>query len=129
MKDPDSAPSPNRFWSRLGMRNAALNASTAMLFWPNSSAISRTRSSPASRLTRMPAPTEVSGRATRRTSDLRLKGTRQQEGRSHVGVYGTRDSGLGTRDSGLGTRDSGLGTRGSQLELSAARFGDGHQAG
>ena len=81
------------------MRNAALNASTAMLFCPNSRAISRTRSSPASRLTRMPAPTDVSGRATRRTRDLGLKGTRQQERRNHVGVYvlGTRDSGLGTR--------------------------------
>ena len=73
MNDPDSAPSPNRFCSRLGMRNAALNASTAMLFCPNSRAISRTRNSPAKRLTRIPAPTAVSGRATRFRTALGLE--------------------------------------------------------
>jgi len=29
MKEAESAPSPNRFWRKLGMRNAALNASAA----------------------------------------------------------------------------------------------------
>ena len=29
MNDADSAPSPNRFWRKLGMRKAALNASAA----------------------------------------------------------------------------------------------------
>ncbi len=29
MKEADSTPSPNRFWRKLGIRNAALNASAA----------------------------------------------------------------------------------------------------
>lgn len=44
-RDPDSAPSPNKFCRRLGMRNAALKASTAMLFCPNSRATSHPQQS------------------------------------------------------------------------------------
>ena len=101
MNDPESAPSPNRFCRRLGIRNAALNASTAMLFCPNSRAISRTRSSPANRLTRMPTPTVVSGRTTRRSTPLGLNATdttRGWDGRGHAGLSyfsAPRRSGIG----------------------------------
>jgi hypothetical protein len=34
MKEADSAPSPNRFWRKFGMRNAAVKASAASLRRP-----------------------------------------------------------------------------------------------
>src|SRR5215471_7726521 len=62
MNDPDSAPSPKRFCRRLGMRNAALNASADSETCPKYFAISLTRTSPTRRLAKMPAATIVSGR-------------------------------------------------------------------
>src|SRR5438876_6607982 len=58
MKDPESAPSPNRFCRRLGMRKAAVKASAASVRWPKYLAKSTCRASPARRLSRMPAPTD-----------------------------------------------------------------------
>src|SRR3954462_10743259 len=66
MKDPDRAPSPNRFCSRLGMRTAALNASAASDWSPKKNEKMAVRARPESRLARMPAATMVSARHKRR---------------------------------------------------------------
>src|SRR3982751_1328407 len=55
MKDPERAPSPNRFCSRLGMRTAALNASAASDWSPKKNEKMAVRARPESRLARMPA--------------------------------------------------------------------------
>src|SRR3954471_8466693 len=66
MKDPERAPSPNRFCSRLGMRTAALNASAASDWSPKKNEKMAVRARPESRLARMPAATMVSARHKRR---------------------------------------------------------------
>src|SRR3954447_16692134 len=66
MKDPERAPSPNRFCSRLGMRTAALNASAASDWSPKKNEKIAVRARPESRLARMPAATMVSARHKRR---------------------------------------------------------------
>src|SRR5215203_7088624 len=66
MKDPESAPSPNRFCSRLGIRTAALNASAASDWSPKKNEKMVVRASPESRLARMPAATIASARSRRR---------------------------------------------------------------
>src|SRR5215218_3041463 len=58
MNDAESAPSPNRFCSRLGMRNAIWNASAASVRCPKYFAKRTDRAMPARRLRRMPAPTD-----------------------------------------------------------------------
>src|ERR1041384_869112 len=57
MKDADNAPSPNRFCRKLGMRNAALQAS-ASASRPKKCAMTRWRTSPARRLKRIPSATK-----------------------------------------------------------------------
>src|SRR6185437_14673356 len=60
MNEPDNAPSPKRFWSRLGMRNAALNASAATERWPKKYEKIVVRANPAMRLAKMPIATIAS---------------------------------------------------------------------
>src|SRR5262252_1337822 len=78
MNEPDSAPSPNRFWRRFGIRNAAVNASAAMDCWPKYFENRRCRTRPASRLMRMPAATIASAAAERRRAGGALTATRRR---------------------------------------------------
>src|SRR5260370_5343642 len=75
MKEPDSAPSPKRFCSRLGIRSAAVNAS-ASACRPKKYENIIVRTSPARRLARMPAATIASAVAKRRRAAGGLSGTR-----------------------------------------------------
>src|SRR3954471_7379227 len=80
MKDPESAPSPNRFCSRLGIRTAALNASAASDWSPKKNEKIAVRARPDSRLARMPAATMVSARHKRRGPAAGLSATRRRLG-------------------------------------------------
>src|SRR5688572_1992015 len=61
MKDADSAPSPSKFWMKFGVRSdARQTSSTALLPKKNARTCSRTR--PAMRLRKMPAPTSQAAR-------------------------------------------------------------------
>src|SRR5438309_2498356 len=59
MNDAESAPSPNRFCRKFGMRNAALNASAASDWRPKYRAKNAWRISPVTRLRKMPAATKT----------------------------------------------------------------------
>src|SRR5688572_12920411 len=63
MKDADKAPSPKRFCRKLGIRNAAMNAS-AESERPKYCAKNRWRIKPVSRLQRMPSATSAEERST-----------------------------------------------------------------
>src|SRR5438093_1231675 len=63
MNDADSAPSPNRFCRRFGIRNAALKASAAIVsLAPRNLAFSDSRTTPSNRESRMPAATRAAAR-------------------------------------------------------------------
>src|SRR5437868_14528359 len=66
MNEADRAPSPNKFWRKLGMRKAALKASAASDCRPKYLAKKRCRTRPAIRLRRMPAATSSAERDVRR---------------------------------------------------------------
>src|SRR6516225_5652393 len=78
MNDPDNAPSPNRFCSRFGTRNAALNASAGTDRSPKKWEKVYVRTRPASRLTRMPAATIASAAGARRRAGIWLTATRRR---------------------------------------------------
>src|SRR3954469_12301321 len=82
MNDPESAPSPKRFCSRLGIRTAALNASAASDCRPKKYEKIPTRTTPDRRLARIPAATIASARKTRRgrAATAGLPGTRTRFG-------------------------------------------------
>src|SRR5688572_8238077 len=63
MNDADNAPSPNRFWRKLGIRKAAMNAS-AESDRPKYWAKKRWRMKPVRRLQRIPNATRAEDRST-----------------------------------------------------------------
>src|SRR5581483_2317041 len=80
MNDADIAPSPNKFCNRFGMRNAAVTASAAGKL-PKKCAKTWLRTSPVSRLARMPIATSEAARPPLRSLDLSDKGLRMLPGR------------------------------------------------
>src|SRR5581483_7082042 len=80
MNDADIAPSPNKFCNRFGMRNAAVTASAAGKL-PKKCAKTWLRTSPVSRLARMPIATSEAARPPLRSLDLSDKGFRVPPGR------------------------------------------------
>src|ERR1035437_7697532 len=62
MNEAESAPSPKRFCRKLGIRNAALNASAASVYRPKKYEKVLCRANPATRLNRMPVATRAADR-------------------------------------------------------------------